>query len=338
MPHEDNSTTQNTTSSQDDPAMDLSSLANEVGRLSETANWWSSWGMWVVVAAAVIALIAAGFQTMGVRRATALANAQQRLGEAKETQLTKELKDKDLRIAEAKAVAGAANERAAKANESAAKAHEGLAKAHLDIEERKNENLKLELAVNSEKKELETLQKKLSIRRINASLFDWKKLMLLRDVEVDVTVGPDSDAAYCAYQLMSILMFTGALADVKKSDNPLGEGISIVVATVGDVPVERQRNLGEIAVALAEGLRNNGFKAGSGGSGRGTGPQSAKLEITIGHDDLLTAGKLQLGPPGASKVIDPLEGFDITDIPSEFTSRRRAAEQKKRDAATDASK
>jgi len=97
--------------------MDIQTLPSEIARLSRTAEFWNTWR---VVLAALTALVAVGLfvvQHIQLRRSRQLAALQAELSQAKDRRLQDALSERDVKIADANAVA-------AKANRSAADAHE----------------------------------------------------------------------------------------------------------------------------------------------------------------------------------------------------------------------
>jgi len=104
---------------------ELSAKVNEL--TASVANW----NTVIIIMMIVAALAAAGLvivQHIAFKKAELLADTQELLNLAKDKQLAGELKDKDLRIAEAKAVAAKSNEQAAQAEQTAAEAKLALEK------------------------------------------------------------------------------------------------------------------------------------------------------------------------------------------------------------------
>ncbi|MGE3637560.1 MAG: hypothetical protein AB7G28_03315 [Pirellulales bacterium] len=120
----------------------IAALTQRLANVNESANAYATAGH--VFAAAIALFTAAVFFTsyLGASKTRQVKKISDELATAREAQLSLILADKDAKI-------GAANATAATANAEAAKANEGLAKAGLDIEDRKNENLKLESQVTT---------------------------------------------------------------------------------------------------------------------------------------------------------------------------------------------
>ncbi len=132
----------------------IQSLTSQIDRLSHSVNWWNSA---IIVMMVVAALAATGLvvtQYVAVRKAQQLSTAQSQLDTAKDSQLKINLKDKELRIADAAKAAGEANAAAASANKEAGIARERASEANKQAARLENENL--------------ILQQKLANRRISA--------------------------------------------------------------------------------------------------------------------------------------------------------------------------
>lgn len=103
-------------------------LSLKVNELTTSVN---NWNTAIIIMMIVAALAATGLviiQRIAFKKAELLADTQELLSLAKDKQLAGELKDKDVRIAEATAVAAKSNERAAQAEQTAAEAKLALEK------------------------------------------------------------------------------------------------------------------------------------------------------------------------------------------------------------------
>jgi hypothetical protein len=188
----------NKTESMEGKMVDIQALSSQVEQLKGSVGWWNTWVVRLLVVTAIIlgltfvvGVVYAAFSKIALSRADALANAQTELSRAKDEQLARDLKAKDLLISAADQKAGEANKEAGKANQKAGEANErasvadeaagkaneragelekGAAEARLKQEELKEQNLATELRLEEEKTTRLELEKSLAPRTILLTL------------------------------------------------------------------------------------------------------------------------------------------------------------------------
>jgi hypothetical protein len=99
---------------------EIQSLTTRIQELQKSFDFWNAGYVWLVAFTIILAAMLLFTQFMSIRRGKEIANTQTKLLKAKDEQLSGELKDKDLKIVEAK--------------ESAAKAEKEAANARLETE------------------------------------------------------------------------------------------------------------------------------------------------------------------------------------------------------------
>ena len=130
---------------------DIPALTLRVQRLTQSVDWWNTAVVFTLVLAAIAAIAVVIATRYALVRSRDLANAQGQLISAKDEQLTRDLKVKDLDIAGARKEAGVANRAAGEANRSAGlanqaagDANERAAQLEVKAEHLHKENLDLE--------------------------------------------------------------------------------------------------------------------------------------------------------------------------------------------------
>lgn len=121
MAQQQQNTIDKATMSEGEKVPDIQALASRMQSLNQSVEWWNAAIIWALIFAAFAAIAVVVTTRIALMRAKQLADTQAELIQAKDNQLASDLKDKDLKIAEA-------GEKAAKATERAAQAELELAK------------------------------------------------------------------------------------------------------------------------------------------------------------------------------------------------------------------
>jgi hypothetical protein len=112
-------------------------LTERVRLLNQSTDWWNDKMVWALIAIAVASVSVVWTTVMALKRSRQMGDAQSELIQAKDRQLALDLRDKDLKIAEALRGAGEAKEKGDIAEQHAAE-------ANLRAEQEKLERIKLE--------------------------------------------------------------------------------------------------------------------------------------------------------------------------------------------------
>ncbi len=211
------------------PMSDIQSLTAKAEALQKSFDFWNNGYVILVAITVILAAIVFFTQFMSIKRGKELAKVQSDLLTAKDKQLALDLKDKDLKIEEAK-------EKASKAD--------GLAvKAKLETEKLREKNISLEMAVSP---------------RILEQHLTGEALKSFAGVEVAVISLPDFEPRRTAGQIRWMLLseakwkrYSGSLPHIAFFDG-------VVVHTF----INQQTR--EAAEALVSVLKNNGIEARTG--------------------------------------------------------------------------
>lgn len=212
--------TTHSTSESDSAAMEaIEALKQRADALGDSADFWGNWSQGFGVAIALLTLALAAVGMLAYSRSREQSQVQDELIKAKDEHLARELKAKDVSIAAAGKAAELAHESAATANAraeasalEAAKANEGLAKANLEIENRKQENLKLLQDIENEKHGGAQMLAAMSPRHIQWS--EWagtylEPLKKLKNQKVIIEYIPEGEPRRAAVSLAQELRTAG---------------------------------------------------------------------------------------------------------------------------------
>src|SRR5579871_5005270 len=132
---------------------EIQSLTLRIRDLNQSVDWWNAAIIWALIFAAIAAVAVVITTRVALSRAKLLADTQAELIQAKDSQLTIDLGEKDVKIAQAGKDASEANRGAAEANERATKAQGGLALAeqHSAEANAKAEGFRLDIAKANER-------------------------------------------------------------------------------------------------------------------------------------------------------------------------------------------
>jgi hypothetical protein len=122
----------------------IASLNSHVQALAGSANRWNTWYLFLVFVAVLVGAATLIFQYMAVKKGRELSDAQGQLIELKDRGVAAELKDKDLKIAEAQARIREAEEQTAAATERVANAERETARLNGLAEEEHLSRVKIE--------------------------------------------------------------------------------------------------------------------------------------------------------------------------------------------------
>src|SRR5712691_4395853 len=103
------STTNNPATSEGENVPEIQVLTEHVRVLSQATDWWNALMIWALMAAAISAAAVVGTTMMALKGARQVAAAQSALIDAKDKQLALDLRDKDVKIAQAGKDAAEAN-------------------------------------------------------------------------------------------------------------------------------------------------------------------------------------------------------------------------------------
>ena len=142
---------------------EIQSLTARAQDLERSFNAWNAWYVGCVFVAVVIATAVFFTQFMSIRRGKQLAAAQSALLLAKDASVAGELKDKDLKIADALKAAGLANERAGLANERAGSLESANLHLRADLEHATAESRSKQAALEIEQRK--TVEAQLALRK-----------------------------------------------------------------------------------------------------------------------------------------------------------------------------
>src|SRR6266446_4716428 len=176
------------TRSEGDKMSDIQALTSKVQQLGSSATLWNRLALWAVAATAIVAALYFVFSLIASRKNTALQVAQAELNRAKDSQLTGDLKDKDVAISaadqkaadakketarltkeaeQAKTERAEADKQIAIAKADAAKAKEGIANAEAVSAKAGVEVARLQVVVaNAETRRLEAERELAEVKRL----------------------------------------------------------------------------------------------------------------------------------------------------------------------------
>jgi hypothetical protein len=313
-----NSDTSTSSEAESDNMSEIQELATQAQGLSDSVSNWTVAGHWFAGVAAFATVLLFIASIVAFSKTSRLTQAQERLAAAKDRETKRELANSGERIARANESAESAKAEAAKANERAAKADEGLFAATLSIEDRRQENLKLQVQLEQEQIRRAKLVESVLWRNATIFLSDWwrkkeeenKKFAVLfnpddpkfpelEPVKVSVVCVKEREPMWVAHSLAlcantSPLM---RLTDLTFTDEELRPGI-IIEREVGPSKQEDLRY--EAADAIVAALKGNFVMAHT---APGDLPEHT-LRILVGPSDRLTGpmiwrqtGSGETGPP-----------------------------------------
>jgi hypothetical protein len=274
------------TISEGENVSEIQSLTFRARDLSQSVDWWNNKMIWALVFAAIAAVAVVATTYMALKRAKQLTVVQDKLLEAKDGQLTVDLKDKDVKIAEAGSRAAAAETKAEGFRLDIGNAKAAQQKVQIELarqEERaaKAERALLELQERNKPRQISGEQ----ARQIIAKLKEFSGLK----VNLFAYAG-DEEIVRIANQIILILRAPNGAGWLlfSASGNELGRAVSgILVEIKTDADPQSQA----AAVALVSALKGAGLEcegpeiaASIGIAGMTSGPidPAAVIKITIG--------------------------------------------------------
>jgi hypothetical protein len=218
MPAQQSSTTADHTQSKvlsqrEENMLEIQSLTEQVQQLAALYDRWSTISQVLVGITAFVTLLYFGATTNALRIGGKLKAAQDALSKAKDDQLTRDLKDKDeqiagtykeairietdanRKIADAKAVASQANERAGKLEKENLEMRSGVANLEKEAAEANERTRGVELKLEEERIKRLELEKSIAPRRLRESETAFKRLRRFSETffEIQIRRGPRSE-------------------------------------------------------------------------------------------------------------------------------------------------
>jgi hypothetical protein len=290
IPQQDRMTIESAITSSDDSegnVSELETLSALASQLDSTIGRWNTARLVVMIIAAIGTVLTIAATYMGLKRTQELGDVRSRIARIEKDVLQAELKDRDLKIADAGKAAGDANRKAAEAGEGTAKAllateaqRERAAKAEEGlIALRKDADVQRERAAMAEK-ELLNLKQILAPRRLTGTQ-RGQFIAVARDLpRGNLTIrctGGDPEACDFAMDIHDALQRAGwpttfSEAQIIVRDGTLPRGVTIWLRPDERAPtwvVGLQRLLDSI------GITADGFLINSGGPG--------EIILFIGH-------------------------------------------------------
>ena len=232
---------------------EIQSLTTRVQELQKSFDFWNTGYVWFVALTVILAFMVFFTQFMSIRRGKELAQTQTKLLKAKDDQLFGDLKEKDVKIAEAEKRASTADERASEANK------------HAQELTRKTEELKqhnLETESSLEKEHVGRLEMETAISpRIMEQKQSAKELEGFHNMSVVIESLAESEPWRTAGQIAFTLDLAkwNVIPGMKRFlDAPFFDGVT-VVTNVGAIPKEDHSS--EAADALIGVLTKNNIKS-----------------------------------------------------------------------------
>lgn len=136
-----------TINSEGENVSEIQLLASQAQDLQTSFDFWNDWYVRFVALTVFLAGVVFFTQFMSVKKGKALSQAQSELIKTKDKQLSIDLTDKDLKIAEAGERASKADEMAGKANERSATLEKRNLELQTNLERERTERLKLEAQI-----------------------------------------------------------------------------------------------------------------------------------------------------------------------------------------------
>lgn len=193
---------------------EIQSLTAQVERLSRSVDSWNKFTLLALVATAIAAASIVLTTRAALTRSTQLTVVQGELDKAKERKLQAILKNKDLKIMDAKQSAEEASERASFANERAAVAAKSAESIAQQGEQLRHQNILTEVLPENERAKRLELEKSLTPRRIPIEIRDGRSnfdsLKVFANINAIVEFIPDdAEAKKAAGSIAQILHDAG---------------------------------------------------------------------------------------------------------------------------------
>lgn len=137
------STVKNPIASEGENVSEIQTITNRVFSLNQATDWWNVAMVWALVLAALSAIAVVGTTVMALKRSKQAGDAQSELIKAKDNQLAIDLKDRDVKIADARQDTARLTKENLTLQSDVLKLREKMADRHLTPEQQGNVALKL---------------------------------------------------------------------------------------------------------------------------------------------------------------------------------------------------